>query len=106
MLFLLFSTKDNDDSATLEKLELLIKTFDISSDEKSIVFPFSHTYVQSIITKTILKELPMNILGALVAVFLCTLLFLGNLPITLIICGTVSITLLDVAGTHIYFMIC
>ena len=87
-------------------MDVLIKTIDISSDEKSLAFPFSHTYYQSIVSKTILKELPMNILGALVAVFLCTLLFLGNLPTTLIICGTVAITLLDVAGTHIQHMVC
>ena len=96
---MLFSTNDNDELATLGKLESLIKTIDISTDNQSQVFPFSYEYTQSITAKTILQELPMNILGALVSVFLCTLLFLGNLPTTLIICGTVSITLIDVAGT-------
>ena len=86
----------------LERIESVIQSIDLAPNESSRVFPYSKQYSQSITSSVLLNELWMNILGALVCVFLCTLLFLGNLPITIIVCCTVSITLLDVAGKYEY----
>ena len=100
--FFQFRATDNDESQLKDKLQELFESANIAQEENTRLFPFSYQYTHSIISQIIFQELPNNLIGALISVFLCTLLFLGNLTATLAICVTISITLIDVAGKYDY----
>ena len=100
--FFQFRATDNDESQLKDKLQELFESAKIAQEENTRLFPFSYQYTHSIISQIIFQELPNNLIGALISVFLCTLLFLGSLTATLAICVTISITLIDVAGKYDY----
>ena len=102
IIFFQFSTTDNDESHLKDILQDLFESANIAQEENTRLFPFSYQCTHSVISQIIFEELPNNLIGALISVFLCTLFFLGNLTATFAICATISITLIDVAGKYDY----
>ena len=78
-----------------------LKSMDIGMNASSRVFPFSIDYNNGATLSVVVKELTRNIMLAMSCVFLCTLFLIGNIITTIIVCSTVSITLINVAGKRI-----
>ena len=75
-----------------------VKSVDLGGDESSRVFAHAEAYNNGVTLSVVVFELLRNMILALVSVFICVLFLMANFFATLIVCGTVSITLLDVAG--------
>ena len=75
-----------------------LKSMDIGMNASSRVFPFSIDYNNGVTLNVVVKELTRNIMLAMACVFLCTLFLIGNIITTIIVCLTVSITIINVAG--------
>ena len=78
-----------------------LKSMDIGMNASSRVFPFSIDYNNGVTLNVVVKELTRNIMLAMACVFLCTLFLIGNIITTVIVCLTVSITIINVAGKGI-----
>ena len=78
-----------------------LKSIDIGMNASSRVFPFSIDYNNGVTLNVVVKELTRNIMLAMACVFLCTLFLIGNIITTVIVCLTVSITIINVAGKGI-----
>ena len=82
----------------IKQVDDAVKGFDIGINGSSQIFAFSNSYVNAICLSIVVTELSRNIILAMVCVFVCTLFLIANLPATIIVCFTVAITLMDVAG--------
>ena len=76
-----------------------VRGFDIGMNNSSQIFAYSPNSVHQITLSIVVTELSRNIMLAMVCVFICTLFLIANLPATIIVCFTVAITLMDVAGS-------
>ena len=76
-------------------------SIDIGMNASSRIFPFSIDYNNGVTLSVVVKELTRNIMLAMGCVFLCSLFLIGNIVTTMIVCCTVSITLINVAGKMI-----
>ena len=79
-------------------VQAAVKSVDLGMNSSSRVFPHAENYNNGLITKIMVTELIRNILLVMVCVFICTLFLIANISMALIVCFTVSITLMDVAG--------
>ena len=81
-----------------QEVQKAVKSIDLGQNESSQVFAHSGDYNNAVTLNVVIFELTRNILLALLCVFICTLFLIGNIVSTRIVCFTVSVTLLDVAG--------
>ena len=84
--------------AAYQEVQKAVKSIDLGQNDSSQVFAHSRDYNNAVTLNVVIFELTRNILLALLCVFICTLFLIGNIVSTLIVCFTVSVTLLDVAG--------
>ena len=87
--------------AAYQEVQKAVKSIDLGQNESSQVFAHSGDYNNAVTLNVVIFELTRNILLALLCVFICTLFLIGNIVSTVIVCLTVSVTLLDVAGKQI-----
>ena len=80
-----------------------VKSVDLGGNESSRVFAHAEAYNNGVTLSVVVFELLRNMILALVSVFICVLFLMANFFATIIVCGTVSITLLDVAGKEFYY---
>ena len=78
-----------------------VKSVDLGTNESSRVFAHAEQYNNGVTLGVVVWELLRNMLLALLSVFICVLFLMANIFATFIVCATVSITLLDVAGRKI-----
>ena len=78
-----------------------LASIDIGRNSSSRVFAFSIDYNNGVTLNVVVKEVTRNIMLAMGCVLLCTLFLIGNIVTTMIVCCTVSITLINVAGKRI-----
>ena len=84
--------------AGYQDVQEAVKSVDLGLNESSRVFAYAEAYNNGVTLGVVVWELLRNMILALVSVFICVLFLMANIFATLIVCGTVSITLLDVAG--------
>ena len=81
-----------------KEVQEAVKSFDLEGNGSTRVFPHATNYNNAVTLDVVVTELFRNIMLAMVCVFICTLFLIANIITTLIVCLTVSITLMDVAG--------
>ena len=86
------------DLAGYKDVQEAVKSVDLEMNSSSRVFPHASDYNNAVTLGVVVEELTRNIMLAMVCVFICTLFLIANIITTLIVCFTVSITLMDVAG--------
>jgi len=84
--------------AGYKDVQAAVKSVDLGMNGSSRVFPHAEEYNNVITSHVVVTELRRNIMLAIVCVFICTLFLIANIITALIVCFTVSITLVDVAG--------
>ena len=84
--------------AAYEDVQEAVKSVDLGMNKSSRVFPFAMNYNNGVTLNVVVTELSRNISLAMGCVFICTLFLIANVVTTLIVCLTVAITLVDVAG--------
>ena len=87
--------------AGYEDIQDAVKSVDLGMNSSSRVFPHAQAYNNGITLSVVVMELVRNIMLAMVSVFLCTLFLIANIVTTLLVCMTVSITLMDLSLIHI-----
>ena len=88
-----------------KQVDKAVREFNLEMNSSSQLFAFSNRYVHRITLSIVVEELTRNIMLAMVCVFICTLFLIANLSATIIVCFTVAITLMDVAGNMKYSII-
>ena len=86
--------------AAYEDVQEAVKSVDLGMNKSSRVFPFAMNYNNGVTLNVVVTELSRNISLAMACVFICTLFLIANLVTTLLVCCTVSITLMNVAGKN------
>ena len=86
------------DLAGYKDVQAAVRSVDLGMNSSSRVFPHAENYNNGVTLGVVVKELGRNIMLAMLCVFICTLFLIANIITTLIVCATVSITLMDVAG--------
>jgi multidrug efflux pump subunit AcrB len=86
------------DLAGYRDVQAAVNSVDLGMNSSSRVFPHAKDYDRGVTLDVVVMELFRNITLAMVCVFICTLFLIANIITTLIVCLTVSITLMDVAG--------
>ena len=84
--------------AGYKEVQDAVKSVDLGMNSSSRVFPHATAYNNGITLSVVVAELVRNIALAMVSVIICTLFLIANIITTLLVCLTVSITLMDVAG--------
>ena len=77
---------------------MALKSVDLGMNESSRLFHHAKQYDNGITMSVVVAELTRNILLAMVCVFVCSLFLIANVTATLIVCCSVSVTLMCVAG--------
>ena len=84
-----------------KEVEETVKSFAMGGNSSSQLFIYSERYSYRITLSVVVGELSRNIMLAMSCVFVCVLFLIANFTATIIVCCTVAITLMDVAGNDI-----
>ena len=84
--------------AAYKDVAMALRSVDLGMNESSRVFHHAKQYDNGITMSVVVSELLRNILLAMACVFVCSLFLIANITATLLVCCSVSVTLMCVAG--------
>ena len=85
--------------AGYKEVQEAVKSVDLGMNSSSRVFPHAERDNSGVTLGVVVIELIRNIMLAMMCVFICTLFLIANISTAIIVCFTVFITLMDVAGS-------
>ena len=88
--------------AAYKDVAMALRSVDLGLNESSRVFHHAKQYDNGITMSVVVSELLRNILLAMACVFVCSLFLIANITATLLVCCSVSVTLMCVAGKSFY----
>ena len=88
--------------AAYKDVAMALRSVDLGMNESSRVFHHAKQYDNGITMSVVVSELLRNILLAMACVFVCSLFLIANITATLLVCCSVSVTLMCVAGKNLY----